>query len=138
MSATRNVNIVGFTVHSLSNLREIKIFTKPDSYSGFETDADQWTLIQTVTDQPPGGFLENTVLPPFADTISMSQGDRRAFLVTSVDRALLSKPCSPNGVGYAGDLFIRIYSGPITHGEELFTSYGGAYSFNGRVQYKYR
>merc|ERR1740139_1645562 len=138
LCSLRNVNIAGLSVHTFSNLREVKVFTKPGSYDGFETDAGAWTLIQTVTDQPAAGFLQSTVLPPFADTISMSRGDRRAFFVSSVDRVLMSRPFAPNGVGFASDRYIRVYSGPISIREEVFTSYGGAYSFNGGVQYQYR
>jgi len=91
-----------------------------------------------VTNQPEAGFLQNTVLPLFADKISMAPGDRRAFLVSSVDKVLLSRKFSPNGFGFAGDSYIIVYSGPVSNAEEVFTSYGGGYSFNGGVQYQYR
>merc|ERR1740139_1676156 len=137
VTSARDLNIVGLSVHTFSNLREVKVFTKPGSYDGFETDADSWTLIQTVTNQPSSGFLQSTVLPLFADKIFMSPGDRRAFLVVNVGRVLLSRPFNPNGVGFAGDQYIRIYSGPVSNRAEVFSSYGGAYSFNGAVQYQY-
>jgi len=91
-----------------------------------------------VTNQPAAGFLQNTVLPSFADTISMAPGDRRAFLVSNVDRVLLSRPFNPNGVVFAGDSYINVHSGPVSNVEEVFTSYSGGYSFNGGVQYQYR
>jgi len=137
VTSARDLNIIGLSVHTFSNLREVKVFTKPGSYDGFETDADSWTLIQTVTNQPSSGFMQITVLPLFADKILMSPGDRRAFLVVNIDRDLLSRPFNPNGVGFAGDQYIRIYSGPVSNRAEVFSSYGGAYSFNGAVQYQY-
>merc|ERR1740139_2174795 len=98
VSATRDITIVGFCVHTFSQLDEIKIYTKVGGHATHESDPTSWTLAQTQSGVLPGGYGEHTHLEILPEGIPVSAGSRRAVLVLSHARNLLTQRLAPNGM----------------------------------------
>merc|ERR1719491_249001 len=126
--ATRDITIVGFCVHTFALLNEVKIYTKVGGYANHERDPTLWTLAQTQSGVLPSGFRELTDLEILSKGIPTLAGTRRAFLILSSTRSLLTQTLSPNGVGIVSKQGVTIYSGPAALARQEFSSSLGAYA----------
>jgi len=93
-------------------------------------------LAQTQSGVLPGGYGEHTHLEILPEGIPMSAGSRRTFLVLSRARNLLTQRFTPNGIGFASEQGVTIYSGPAAYSELEFSSARGSFAFNGCVKYQ--
>jgi len=131
--ATRDANIVGFCVHTFSRQDEIKVYTNAGTYANYGSNPTSWTLAQTQLNVSPEGYGELTHLEMLPEGIPMSAGSRRAFLVLSRTRTLLSQRLSPNGLAVASNEGLMIYSGPAAYAGPTAR---GVFVFNGCVKYQ--
>jgi len=134
IKALREIQIIGFEIHTRNagTIVNAQVFTKQNSYEGFENNADAWTLSQSVAIESKGsGKL--TPLPFLPKPLVVPRGTIRAFYIT-VDSGDIRYTNGNNlGAVYASDRNLEFFEG-VGVVYPFSTTYSSRI-WNGRIKY---
>ena len=132
ITALGNVTITHFDGHIQTGTHTIKVWYRPGSYVGFQTDSSTWTLLGTATGVVAAGAGLPTPIP-IIFAVPIPPGQTYGFYVTSTTGTISYTNGTAVGNVYAQDANIQVREG---HGGTYFNLTFSPRVFNGNVYYE--